>query len=190
MNKLSLRFCDIGDRGAAAMGRWIARDDCTVKEILLNGNKIGPPGATSIGNGLASNKSIVRLDLGDNLFGFDADCLNAILHGIIGCTSIQCINMLNHFECPEGMGQKFFELTQNKPLGECILSVKMDTFTFQNTRQLSMVNKRKMAKEERKRRLAERKAAKLAKSGGAPPAEPSGAARPAATTVEAGTTPG
>jgi hypothetical protein len=196
LNKLSLRFCEIGDRGAAAVGRWIAREDCSVKEILLNGNKIGPPGATALGRGLASNKSIVRLDLADNLFGYDAECLNAMHDGIVGCTSIQCINMLNHFDCPEGMGEKYFALTQSKPLGECVLSVKMDTFTFQNTRQLSMVNKRKMAKEERKRRLAERKAAKLAKAGGAPPAPapapaaaPALGTRPAATTVEAGTTP-
>jgi hypothetical protein len=169
MNKLSLRFCDIGDRGAAAIGRWIARDDSKVKEILLNGNKIGPAGATAIGNGLASNKSIVRLDLADNLFGFDAECLNAIHDGIVGCTTIQGINMLNHFACPEGMGQKFFTLTQTKPLGECVLTVRMDTFTFQNTRQLAMLNKRRMAKEARKRRIAERKAAKLARAAAMPP---------------------
>jgi hypothetical protein len=42
MNKLSLRFCDIEGRGAAAIGRWIARDDCRINEMLLNGNKIRP----------------------------------------------------------------------------------------------------------------------------------------------------
>lgn len=164
MNKLSLRFCDIGDRGAAALGRWIAREDCPVKEILLNGNKIGPAGATALGQGLAKNKSIVRLDLSDNLFGFDGPCLQALHDGIQACPTIQSINMLNHFECPEGMGQKFFELTQSKPLGECVLTVKMDTFTFQNTRQASMVNKKKLAKEAKKKRLAEKKAAKAAGS--------------------------
>jgi hypothetical protein len=194
MNKLSLRFCDIGDRGAAALGRWIARADCCVKEILLNGNKIGPAGATAIGNGLAENKSIVRIDLADNLFGFDAACLNAIHDGIVACPTIQCINMLNHFDCPEGMGQKFFELTQTKPLGECVLTVKMDTFTFQNTRQASMVNKRKMAKEAKKKRLADRKAAKLKAKGGAAaaaaetPAESAPAADAAAAAAAAPTT--
>jgi hypothetical protein len=162
MNKLSLRFCDIGDRGAAALGRWIAREDSKVKEILLNGNKIGPPGAKAIGHGLAENKSIVRLDLGDNLFGYDAECLIAMHDGIVACPTFQALNALNHFDSPEGIGQKFFELTQSKPLGECVLSVKMDTFTFQNMRQLSMVNKKKLAKEERRKRLAEKKAAKEA----------------------------
>jgi hypothetical protein len=193
MNKLSLRFCDIGDRGAAAIGRWIAREDSKVKEILLNGNKIGPPGATAIGNGLAANNSIVRIDLSDNLFGFDENCLNAIHDGIVGCSTIQCINMLNHFTPPEGMGQKFFELTQSKPLGECVLSVKMDTFTFQNMRQLAMVNKRKLAKEAKKRRAAQRKIAKLIKEGMAIPPELQAAASAGMTgrskTTDAGVTP-
>jgi hypothetical protein len=193
MNKLSLRFCDIGDRGAAALGRWIAREDSKVKEILLNGNKIGPAGATAIGNGLATNNSIVRLDLADNLFGFDASCLNAIHDGIIGCTTIQGINMLNHFTPPEGMGQKFFELTKTKPLGECVLSVKMDTFTFQNTRQLAMANKRKMARDARKRRAAARKIAKLTKAGMPIPAELQAAASTGltirATTTDTGVAP-
>ena len=173
MNKISLRFCDIGDRGAAALGRWIAREDCCVKEILLNGNKIGPAGATALGQGLAKNKSIVRLDLSDNLFGFDGPCLQALHDGIQACPTIQAINMLNHFECPEGMGQKFFELTQSKPLGECVLTVKMDTFTFQNTRQASMVNKKKLAKEAKKKRLAEKKAAKAGGAGSARSQSPS-----------------
>jgi hypothetical protein len=188
MNKLSLRYCDIGDRGAAALGRWIAREDAKVREILLNGNRIGPPGATAIGNGLAQNKSLVRLDLGDNLFGYDAPCLVAIHDGIVACPTFQALNALNHFDSPEGIGQKFFELTQSKPLGECVLSVKMDTFTFQNMRQLSMVNKKKLAKEERKKRLAERKAAKdaaAAASAAAPPPaakSPTAGARPTAGT--------
>jgi hypothetical protein len=196
MNKISLRFCDIGDRGAEAIGRWIAREDCKIKEMLLNGNKIGPRGATGIGHGLGQNMSLVRLDLADNLFGYDADCLDAIHDGIIGCPTIQCINMLNHFKCPEGMGQKFFELTRAKPLGECLLSVKMDTFTFQNTRQLAMANKRKMAREAKKRRIAERraarKAAKQAKAAAATGAAaakaataPPGRVRPKATTDRA-----
>lgn len=183
MNKLSLRFCEIGDRGAAALGRWIARPDCVVKEILLNGNKIGPPGATAIGHGLAENKSLVRLDLGDNLFGYDGPCLEAIHDGILACPTFEGINMLNHFDCPEGMAQKFFELTGSKPLGECVMTVKMDTFTFQNTRQLSMVNKRKLARAARQKRLAERKAAKEAAK--APPAAPPDAqpATPAQPTI-------
>jgi hypothetical protein len=164
MNKLSLRFCEIGDDGAAAIGRWIAREDSKVKEILLNGNRIGPPGAAAIGHGLAENKSIVRLDIGDNLFGYDAECLNAIHDGIVACPTFQALNALNHFDSPEGIGQKFLELTQSKPLGECVLSVKMDTFIFQNMRQLSMANKKKIAKEEKKKRLAEKKAAKAASS--------------------------
>jgi hypothetical protein len=188
MNKLSLRFCDIGDRGAAALGRWIARTDSKVKEILLNGNKIGPAGAAAIGHGLGSNNSIVRLDLGDNLFGYDAACLDAIHDGIVACSTIQGINMLNHFDCPEGMGVKFFELTKTKPLGECVLTVKMDTYTFQNTRQLAMVNKRKMAKEARKRRIAERKAAKLAKAAGQPVPAAVLAAASASASMRAGTT--
>jgi hypothetical protein len=102
--------------------------------------------------------------MGDNLFGYDAACLNAIHDGIQECTTIQYINMLSHFDCPEGMAQKFFELTQSKPLAECVLMVKMDTFTFQNTRQLSIVNKRKMAKEATRRRLAQREAGEIGKS--------------------------
>lgn len=160
LNKLSLRFCDIGDEGAASLGKWIALKTCKVKEILLNGNRIGPKGATAIGEYLGQNKSIVRLDLSDNLFGFDKDCLMAIHDGIKKCPTIQGINMLNHFECPEGMDQKFFELTQSKPLGECVLTVKMNPFIFQNTRSVSMSNKKKMAKEAKKARLAAKKAAK------------------------------
>lgn len=164
LNKLSLRFCDIGDEGAAALGKWIALDTCKIKEILLNGNRIGPKGAAAIGENLGKNKSIVRLDLADNLFGFDKDCLMAIHDGIKGCPTIQGINMLNHFECPEGMDQKFFELTQTKPLGECVLTVKMDPFIFQNTRSIAMANKKKMAKEAKKARLAAKKAAKNGQS--------------------------
>ncbi|OHT15480.1 hypothetical protein TRFO_02783 [Tritrichomonas foetus] len=200
LNKLSLRFCDIGDEGAAALGKWIALDTCKVKEILLNGNRIGPPGAKAIGQNLAKNKSIVRLDLADNLFGFDADCLMAIHDGIQACPTIQGINMLNHFECPEGMDQKFFELTQTKPLGECVLTVKMDAFIFQNTRAVSLANKKKMAREARKARLAAKKAAKAglpppgeekqeeqAQTDAAPPAEQPAEAGP--TTATSGTSP-
>jgi hypothetical protein len=190
MNKLSLRFCEIGDRGAAALGKWIAREDCKIKELLLTGNKIGPAGATALANGLALNKSLIRLDLSDNLFAFDADCLNAMHDGIQQCTTIQGINMLNHFDVPEGMGQKYLDLTQSKPLGECVLSVKMDTFTFQNMRQISMVNKRKLAKEAKKQRLAEKKAAKLAKSGAPPPTADAGAQGTTPVTNDTGTSPG
>ena len=65
LNKLSLRFCDIRDEGATALGKWITLKTCKVKEILLNGNRIGPKGATAIGEYLGQNKSIVRLDLSD-----------------------------------------------------------------------------------------------------------------------------
>jgi hypothetical protein len=167
MTKLSLRFCDVGDSGAAALGNWIARDDCVVREILLNGNKICPVGATAIGHGLRANKSIVRLDLGDNLFGYDADCLDAIHDGIIECPTFQCINMMNHFVCPEGMAEKYFQLTRAKPLGECVLTVKMDSIIFQNTRQLAMQNKRKMARDTKRKRAAARKAAELEKAAAA-----------------------
>jgi hypothetical protein len=49
-----------------------------------------------------------------------------------------------------------------------VLSVKMDTLTFQNLR-ISMVNKQQLAKEAQKQRLAEKKAAKLRKSSAPPP---------------------
>ena len=161
LNKVSLRFCDIGDVGAEALGKWIALDSCKVKEILLNGNRIGPPGAAAIGEYLGRNKSLVRLDLADNLFGFDHDCLMALHDGIKACPTLQGINMFNHFECPPGIDQKFLELTQNKPLGECLLTVKMDPLIFQNIRSYAISNKKKMAREARKARLAAKKAAKL-----------------------------
>lgn len=200
LTTLSLRFCEIADKGAAALGKWIAQPECQVKNLLINGNKIGPPGVVAFAAGLAENKSIVRIDMSDNLFGYDAPALTALHDGIQACTSIQGINMLNHFECPEGMAQKFFELTQTKPLGECTLTVKMDTYTFQNTKQNALVNKRKMARDAKKARLAARKnkgqpppatpAAGTVETNSAPPpatsnAETSPADQPAATNIAA-----
>jgi hypothetical protein len=164
MKKLSLRFCDIGDRGAAAIGRWIAGGDSRVREILLNGNRIGPPGATAIGSGLAQNRSIVRLDIGDSLFGYDAACMIALHDGIVACPTFQAFNALNTFDSPEGIAEKFFELTKMKPLGECVLSVKMDSFMFQNIRYFSLINKKKLRKEERRKREEERLADKEAEA--------------------------
>ncbi|KAH0787443.1 LRR-containing protein [Histomonas meleagridis] len=159
LTKLSLRFCDISDTGAIAISKWLTQDTCRIKELLLNGNKIGPIGATAIGQSLGKNKSLTRIDLSDNIFGFDRDALIAIHDGIIESPTLKSINMLNHFECPEGIGEKYFELTKNKPLCECVLTVKMDAILFKNIKATALINKRKMLKEERKRRLEAKKAA-------------------------------
>ena len=161
LTKLSLRFCDISDSGAIALSKWITQDTCNIKELLLNGNKIGPVGASAIGEALGKNKSLVRIDLADNIFGFDRDALVAIHDGVAASPTLRSINMLNHFECPEGMGEKFFELTKSKMLCECVLTVKMDAAIFQNTKAAALVNKRKLAKEARKRRIEARNAAKV-----------------------------
>lgn len=158
--KLSLRFCDIGDVGSETLGNWISNEQCKVKEILLNGNKIGPRGAIGFAKGFGLNKSLVRVDLADNLFGFDTGALDAIIDGVMASTTIQGINLLNRFECPKGYDEKFLNLTTNKPLSECILTVKMDNLYFQNTKAISLVNKRKFAVAAKKARIAAKKASK------------------------------
>ena len=160
MTRLSLKFCDIADDGAAALANWIALDTCNLKELYLNGNKICPPGIIKFAEGLGRNKSLTRVELQDNLFGYDLEALNAMHDGIMACPTLQYINMLNNFEVPEGIPEKYTELVKNKPLGECVLSIKMDTFFFQNMRAFSLINKRKMIKEAKKAAKEARKAAK------------------------------
>ena len=147
LNRLSLRFCNIGDVGAAALGQWIADENCHIKELYLNGNRIGPEGAIKFAEGLAKNKSLVRVELNDNIFGYDQAAMEALHDGIRDCPTLQYVNMLNNFEVPEGIGEKFLDLARDKPLGECVLSVKMNLTVFQNIKAISLANKRKMVKE-------------------------------------------
>lgn len=152
MTKLSLRFCDIGDQGAAAIAKWLTLPDCNLKELFLNGNKIGPAGAIEIGKALASNNSLQRLDLSDNLFGFDKGALEALHDGINACKPLVYISLLSQFECPEGMGEKFLDLTTNKPLGEFVLTTRMDAFLFQNIKAAAGAGKKKILKELKKKK--------------------------------------
>lgn len=183
LNRLSLKFCNIGDKGAEALGRWIAMDTCQIKELYLNGNKICPPGIIKFAEGLGKNRSLNRVELQDNLFGYDLAAMNAIYDGIQACETLQYINMLNNFECPEGIPEKFVDLVRDKPLGECVLSVKMDTFFFQNMRAISLVNKKRMIKAAKKAAREARKAAKTGRSAaadaGETPAADASAAAPA-----------
>lgn len=165
LTRLSLNYCNIGDKGADYLAKWIAKPECKIKELLLKGNQIGPVGATAIGQYLPQNKSITRLDLADNVFGYDFDALNALHDGIAGCDTVNSVSLLNNFECPEGMAEKFLELVEKKPLGDFELTVKMDCTTFQNTRAISLSNAKKIAKE--LKRLA-----KEAKSKAKEPAAP------------------
>lgn len=146
LTKLSLRFCDIGDKGAETLGKWLSLPDCNLKELLLQGNKIGPAGVTELARYLPHNKSLNRLDLSDNLFGYDAAALNALIDGVRDCEPLNAISLLNQFECPEGLDEKFLDLTTNKPLGECVVTPKMDSIIFQNIASIAMANKKKIAK--------------------------------------------
>jgi len=147
LTRLSLRFCDIGDEGAAIIGNWITQEGCGIKDLFLNGNKIGPSGAIAFAKGLAGNKSLNRIELQDNLFGFDSNALMALHDGIEACPTMQYVNLLSNFECPPGIDAKFIELTKKKPLGECLLTIKMSSQAFQSMRSVSLSNKRKMVKE-------------------------------------------
>lgn len=170
LNRLSLSFCNIGDKGAEILAKWLAKPECQIKELILKGNQIGPLGATSIGANLPDNNSLNRLDLSDNVFGYNAECLNALHDGIKGCAPLNAVLLLNNFECPEGMAEKFLDLVTTKPLGEFQLTVKMDANTFQNTRAISLTNAKKIAKEAKKKKKPEE----------APPAESTPAPAPAA----------
>jgi hypothetical protein len=46
-------------------------------------------------------------------------------------------------ECPEGVDEKYSDLTKERPLGECVLTSKMETFKFQDMAATAMVNIRK-----------------------------------------------
>lgn len=151
LTRLSLNFCNIGDKGAEHLALWLAKPECKITELLLKGNKIGPPGATVIGRHLPQNRSLNRIDLSDNIFGFDANCLNALHDGIAGCRPLKGISLLNNFECPEGLAEKFLKLVESKPLGEFELTVKMDPIVFQNIRAISLSNAKKIAKEAKKK---------------------------------------
>lgn len=186
LSRLSLKFCDIGDAGASYLGKWIADENCKIKELYLNGNKIGPNGAIAFAEGLGRNKSLNRVELNDNIFGYSLEAMNALHDGIAQCSTLQYVNLLNNFEVPEGIPEKFCDLVKDKPLGECVLTVKMDTFFFQNMKAFSLVNKRKMIKEAKRQA---REARKNAKAGAAAPAPAPAAATPAATPAPASTTP-
>lgn len=146
LTKLSLRFCGVGDKGAETLGKWLSLPDCNLKELQLQGNKIGPAGIIEMSRYLPHNKSLNRLDLSDNLFGYDAAALNALIDGVRDCEPLNAISLLNQFECPEGLDQKFLDLTTNKPLGECVVTPKMDSIIFQNIASIAMANKKKIAK--------------------------------------------
>ena len=177
LSRLSLKFCEIGDNGAIAIGKWIASGDCHLKEIFLNGNRIGPKGAIGFAEGLGQNRSLNRVELNDNVFGYDLDAMNALYEGIKANPEMKYVNLLNNFECPEGIPEKFLDLVKEKPLGECVLTVKMNSQYFQNIKAFSLINKRKMIKEAK--RLA-REARKNRNKSPSPPPADAPAAAPAA----------
>lgn len=185
LNRLSLKFCNIGDAGAATLGKWIAEDGCQLKELYLNGNRIGPEGATQFAEGLGKNKTLNRVELNDNIFGYDHDAMNALHDGIQACPTLQYVNLLNNFEISDEIGEKFLELTRDKPLGECVLSPKMNTAVFQNIKAISLTNKRKMVKEAK--RLA-REARKKKPEEAAPAADAAATPAPANAKPELTTT--
>ena len=147
LTRLSLKFCDIKDDGAIAIGNWIASEDCHVKELFLNGNRIGPRGAIGFAEGLGKNKSLNRVELNDNIFGYDLNAMLALHDGIKANPEMKYVNLLNNFEVPEGIPEKYLDLVKEKPLGECVLTVKMNTQFFQNIKAFSLINKRRMIKE-------------------------------------------
>jgi len=151
LNRLSLSFCNIGDKGAECLAKWISLPDCSIKELILNGNQIGPIGAAAIGLALPSNKSLNRLDLGDNIFGYDTNALEGLYEGIKECEPLSSVSLLNHFECPPSLYEKFLQLTVEKPLGEFELTVKMHDYFFQKIRATAMANKRKLAQKKKRR---------------------------------------
>ncbi|EAY23761.1 Leucine Rich Repeat family protein [Trichomonas vaginalis G3] len=182
LNRLSLSFCNIGDKGAETLAKWLAKPECQIKELILKGNQIGPLGATAIGANLPDNNSLNRLDLSDNVFGYNAECLNALHDGIKGCAPLNAVLLLNNFECPEGLAEKFLTLVTEKPLGEFQLTVKMDANTFQNTRAISLTNAKKIAKEAKRKKKPE---GETARTDGASAAPASTSAAPTGRASEA-----
>ena len=79
LTRLSLRFDNISDDGAEAIGAWLALPECKLNELLLNGNQIGPKGAIALAKHLPENHSLRRLDLSDNVFGYDPEALDALI---------------------------------------------------------------------------------------------------------------
>jgi hypothetical protein len=187
LTKLSLRYCGIGDHGAEVIGKWLTEPGCNIKELLLAGNRIGPGGAVAFGCQLGDNHSLTRLDLSDNIFGYDVRALSALHDGIRSCPTLTAVTLLNRNQCPPAIDQKFLDLTNEKPLGECVLTPKMETFIFQNLAAFAMANKKKIAKMQKE---ATRKT--TAPAAAEPPereAQPSADQQPPETTSQSGRAP-
>ena len=150
--RLSLKYCRIADKGAEALGKWLAMDSCKIQELELNGNDIGPAGISIFGFHLPRNQSLQKIDLSNNMFGGDADALNSLREGIAGCKTLVSVLITNNFECPDGVAEKLLDLVQDKPLSDFEFTCKMDPIVFQNTRAIAMTNKKKLAKESKKKK--------------------------------------
>eukprot|EP00753_Platysulcus_tardus_P000846 PLAT10746.8.p1 GENE.PLAT10746.8~~PLAT10746.8.p1 ORF type:complete len:392 (-),score=176.22 PLAT10746.8:24-1169(-) len=76
LRKLSLTYCAVeGAEGGTAIGEMLAAPGCAVKELLLQGNRLGGAGLMPIATALKRNGTLTALNLADNQVGEDLDAI-------------------------------------------------------------------------------------------------------------------
>lgn len=63
---LEVDSCGMGDDGAASLAALLAADDCALQHIVTDCNGIGADGSTAIATALKANRTLTKLEMGDN----------------------------------------------------------------------------------------------------------------------------
>ena len=67
--RLDLRYNRLTDVGGKRIADFLTQSGCTLEQVILSCNEIGPEGGAAIGNAIASNQSVKRLRVNGNKIG-------------------------------------------------------------------------------------------------------------------------
>ncbi|UJR20602.1 hypothetical protein I4U23_023727 [Adineta vaga] len=91
---LSLRFCEIGDRGSERLANALGtmyNQNCKLLTLTLTGNQIGDHGATSFAKALRYNRTLISLNLSSNCITDTGACALALILRNISLTHEEII---------------------------------------------------------------------------------------------------
>jgi Ran GTPase-activating protein (RanGAP) involved in mRNA processing and transport len=112
MLELSLMDNGIGNDGIRLLSRFLARDDCSLKRLILNDCGIDDVGAGDLGRALESNHCLLYLDVGNN------PCIltQAFADGLKQNTTLETLLLERCGIVPSGLAHLVSALEGNKTL--------------------------------------------------------------------------
>jgi len=155
LKKLSLKHCNIDERGGKSIGGMLSFKRLTLSQLDVTSNSIGGLGLKDMCVGLSENTSVKTLRLGDNAIGQtdnDVEALEMFASALVKHPSIIGVDLLHNTIGTVGGSLLLPAVRDNKRISEFKVDSTMDDELFKSLFKVSTAKKSKGKKKKKSKK--------------------------------------